>query len=279
MEQQPPMKRPTVYDYLDYRSYLGDMFHYRKQSSRAFSYRFFSRKAGFASPNFLKLVIIGQRNLTSASVSKVAKGFGLKKQESQFFENLVFMNQATAHDEKNDYYRKMISIRGYTNIHTIEKAGYEYFSKWYYPVVRELIQFDGGRLTPRKIATTLNPEITVKEVEAALRLLEKLKLIRQDRSGRWQASDRDITTGPEVASLSVINFHKEMLKLAAESIDRCAAEERDISGLTLSIRRESLPELKERLISFRRELLELAGYDDDPDSVVQINMQLFPLTK
>ena len=52
------MDRPSVYDYLDYRSYLADMFHYRKHKAGRFSYRYFSGKAGFASPNFLKLVTI-----------------------------------------------------------------------------------------------------------------------------------------------------------------------------------------------------------------------------
>jgi uncharacterized protein (TIGR02147 family) len=54
---------------------------------------------------------------------------------------------------------------------------------------------------------------------------------------------------------------------------------RDISALTLSIRRENFSELKSRIISFRKELMELASGEENTDWVVQINIQLFPLTE
>lgn len=273
------MNRPRVYDYLDYRSYLADMFHYRKAGTSHFSYRYFSNKAGFASPNFLQLVVNGRRNLTNASIAKVAKGFGLKNKEREFFEYLVFMNQAATHDEKNHYYRKMISIAGYKSIGTIEKDQYEYFSKWYYPAIRETLSMGADAAAPEQIAAKLNPKITVKQAESALQLLEKLKLIKKGPDGCWEQVHEDISTGPEVKSIAVANFHKEMIRLAEASIDRFSASQRDISGLTLSIQRESLPEIKARLISFRKELMELAAIEDNPDMVVQINIQLFPLTK
>jgi uncharacterized protein (TIGR02147 family) len=273
------MNRPNVFDYLDYRSFLIDMFHYRKAQASHFSYRYFSNKAGFASPNFLQLVVNGQRNLTNTSIAKMAKGFALKKKEREFFEYLVFMNQATVHDEKNNYYRKMISVVGYKNIATIEKDQYEYFSKWYYPVIRELLPFGEDAAKPEMIAAKLNPKITPKQAESALQLLERLNLIKQNPSGGWEQLHGDISTGPEIKSMAAASFHKEMLQLSMASIDRFPASQRDISGLTLSIHRDNIKKMKRKLASFRRELLELASTEDKPDMVVQINIQLFPLTK
>lgn len=272
------MERPVVYDYIDYRTYLRDMFEFKKTTQRFFSYRFFAREAGFASPNFLKLVTEGQRNLTNESVAKIVKGFGLKKQESEFFEYLVFMNQAKTNDSRNHYYRKMLSVKGYISNHRLDRASYEYFSKWYYPAVRELITFDGGRLTVEQISQRLNPKITPKEAEKALKLLSELELIRKGEDGRWEQSDKVVSTGPEVVSLVVANYHKEMLKLASESIERYPADERDITALTLSAKRETMIEIKARIAAFRKELLELACEDEDSDQVYQINFQAFPLT-
>ena len=79
------MRKPLVFEYLDYRSFLKDMYAYRKRRDPVFSYRYFSGKAGFASPNFLKLVIDGQRNLSHTSMLKIAKGFGLKGNEMEFY--------------------------------------------------------------------------------------------------------------------------------------------------------------------------------------------------
>lgn len=273
------MERPSVYDYLDYRSFLSDMFNFRKNRNAAFSYRYFSGKAGFASPNFLKLVTNGQRNLTNGSIAKVAKGFGLKKKEREFFENLVYMNQAATHDEKNHYYCKLVSITGSKNSAAIEKRQYDYFSKWYYPAIRELVAFSNGKIDPETIAARLHPKVPVKEVMSAINMLESLHLIEKRDDGLWQQVHRNVSTGPEIKSLVVTNFHKEMMRLAAEAIDRVPPKRRDISALTLSVHSDTLSEIKDRIIAFRKELMEMASADEALDTVVQINIQLFPLTK
>ena len=273
------MKRPSIFDYLDYRSFLRDMFLFRKEKDSYFSYRFFSGKAGFSSPNFLKLVIDGKRNLGNGSIAKMAKGFGLKKQEQEYFENLVLMNQAENHDEKNRYYQKMISIKGIRPGKAIDKAQYEYFSKWYYPVIRELVIFGDRRHTPVQIARILEPAITAKEAERALKLLTKLGFIQQDDNGQWQQCDRVMTTGPEVKSLIIANFHREMIRLATDAIERFPADQRDITSLTLSVNQNQMEEIKKRIADFRQDMLQLACADQDEDQVIQINIQAFPMTR
>lgn len=273
------MKKPLVFEYLDFRNFLKDMYAYRKKKDQYFSYRHFSGKAGFASPNFLKLVIDGQRNLSPTSILKIAKGFSLKGTQRDFFENLVLMNQAQEHEQRNYYYQKMISIGGFKKVHKIAKSQYQYFSKWYYPVIREIIRFDGGSLSVEQMARLLRPKITAAEAKAAINLLDRLGLIQKNATDHWELIDGDLSTGPEVRSLVVTNFHKEMLRLAGDSIDAVPAAKRDISALTLSINRERFSEFKSRIIAFRKELLDLADLDQDPDQVIQVNIQLFPLSK
>lgn len=273
------MNRPSIYDYLDYRVFLKNMFLYKKETTASFSYRCFSRLAGFASPNFLKLVIDGQRNLTNTSIAKISKGFKLKKPEREFFENLVFMNQAADHSEQNHYYRKLISLRGQGNIKKLEKAQYEYFSKWYFPVIRELVMFGDRRQTPEQIAEKLTPSVKVKDVEIALKQLQRLELIRKDEAGRWEQADTILSTGPEVKSLLITNFHREMIRLAEKSLTEYPAKERDITALTLSISQKRLAELKQKIAAFRKEILNEFTSDNISDQVIQINIQAFPLTK
>ena len=273
------MNRPSIYNYLDYRVFLKNMFCYKKETTPSFSYRNFSRLAGFASPNFLKLVIDGQRNLTNTSIAKISKGFKLKKPEREFFENLVFMNQAADHSEQNHYYRKLISLRGQGNIKQLETAQYEYFSKWYFPVIRELVIFGDRMQTPEQIAEKLTPPVKVKNVEIALKRLQHLELIRKDETDRWEQSDTLLSTGPEVKSLLIANFHREMMRLAEKSITAYAAKERDVTALTLSISKNRMDELKQKIAAFRKEILSEFTNDNNPDQVIQINIQAFPLTK
>lgn len=270
------MEQPVIYDYTDYRAFLSDMYDYMKSEKKYFSYRYFAKKAGFSSPNYLKLVIDRQRNLTDASIQKVAKGFDLNKSESSFLENLVNMNQATSHNEKDFYYNKIISLRHRRDGHFLEKEEYEYFSKWYYPVIREILVTNAHSPSSEDIAVQLNPSVTAREVENALDLLSKLNLIKRESDGRWQQTSKAVTTGAEVRSVIVTNFHKEMINLAVESIDRHSPELRDVSALILNVRQETIPRLKKMLAEFRQELIDLVSTESHPEMVVVINMQMFP---
>ena len=111
----------NIYEYLDYRAYLRDLFEEKKATVRGFSYRSFCRKAGIVNPSFLKLVIDGKRNLTPASIMKFAKGFTLKRHEGEFLHNLVMFNQASTHEEKNHYYKKLSSSKRYAEVKHIER--------------------------------------------------------------------------------------------------------------------------------------------------------------
>ncbi len=255
------------------------MFAYKKQTTPSYSHRFFSRLAGFSSPNFLKLVMEGQRNLTPSSISAVAKGFKLKKPERDFFENLVLMNQAPDHEQRDYYYRKMMAAKSHGKIKNIDAARYEYFSKWYLPVIRELVIFGDRKMTAAQIAEKLYPPVRVKDVETALRRLEDLKLIHKDEHGQWHQTDSLLTTGPEVNSVLITNFHKEMIRLAEESITLHPAGNRDITALTISMKKGRMAELKQKIADFRKDILKEFATDEDSDQVVQINIQAFPVTQ
>lgn len=272
------MNQPSVFEFTDFREFLRQLFEFKKATVPTFSHRNFARMAGFASPNFLKLVIDGQRNLTNASIAKVARGFKLKKAERDYFENLVYMNQAPDHLEKNHYYQKLIAMKTPKSMKLLENAQYDYFSKWYLPVLRELVMFDGQTATARDLAERLSPKVGEKEVQAALDQLEHLGFIFKDENGRWQQSEQILATAPEVKSLLIANFHHEMINMADAAIDRYPADKRDISAITLSISQTDIPEIKNRIREFRKAMLKEFICDSNPDQVIQVNIQMFPLT-
>ena len=88
-----------------------------------------------------------------------------------------------------------------------------------------------------------------------------------------------VSTGPELHAVHIANYHRMMMGRAAASIDLVPSSERDISSLTMCVGEDGVRRLKERIQRFRRELLELTLLEDDPRQVVQVNFQLFPLTR
>lgn len=268
----------SVFEYRDYRAFLRAWYAEAKKSRASYSFRLFAKKAGFQSSNFMMLVMKGKRNLTEESLKKFVVGLGLNKQEEEFFRNLVFFNQAQTHEDKNFYYQRLLQSKKFSQLKPIEKQQYEYYSAWYHPAVRELVvskEFDG---TPSSIARRLSPAVSPHQVEKSIELLEKLEMIKRV-NGHWKQASSIITTGPELTSVVVHNYHKGLLDLSKEVTDKLSMEHRDVSSLTLGIKRRRLPQLRAKIREFRQEILKLAANDTEPEEVALLNIQFYPVTK
>jgi uncharacterized protein (TIGR02147 family) len=272
-------RTPDVFAYLDYRAYLRDYYAFRKTQGSSFSFRTFSRKAKLRSPNYLKLVMDGARNLTREMAARFAEACGLTGEDTTYFVDLVAFNQARSTTERNAAYQRLTGFRRYRSHHKLELAHAAYHATWYLPAVRELASRGDFKADPAWISRRMLPRITRAEAAEALDTLLELKLLVRDGKGKVKQNEPLVSTGPETQGLHIRNYHRMMMGRAAESMDLVAAPERDISALTLCLGDGGLARLKQRLQHFRRELLELSALEEDPMQVVQLNFQLFPLSQ
>lgn len=268
-----------VFAYLDYRLFLRDLYADKKKNGMAFSYRAFSRRAGIRSTNYLRLVILGERNLTAPMAVRFAKGFGLEGTDADYFCDLVAFTQAKTVDERNRAHARLGRYRQFRNVHRLDAAESAYHSTWYVPAIRELAAREDFRADPSWIARRLEPSISPAEARKALSTLFELGLLEKTKNGRVERRDELVTTGAGPLGHHVVNYHRAMLARASEAIDRVPRDEREISSVTLCVSHEVMLRLKERIREFRRELLQLAELEGRPEQVVQINFQLFPLSK
>ncbi|OGQ92298.1 MAG: hypothetical protein A2284_16840 [Deltaproteobacteria bacterium RIFOXYA12_FULL_61_11] len=267
----------SVFDFDDYRAYLRAKFEQLKAEKPFWSHRYFARKAEISSPSFLQLVINNKRNLSRESVFKFSRALGHTKKEHEFFENLVFLNQSKSLKEKNYYYEKVARNTRFRSVKQLQKLEYDYFSNWFIPVVRELVELPGFRDDPEWIAKKLNPPITVTEARRALKVLLELGLVVADDAGRYQKREPSLTTEAEVRDLSIKNYHETMIQLAKEAIQRFPSDQRHISSLTLGITERQFQTIKKRLVEFGDEILALATGEDRGERIYQFNFQVFPL--
>jgi uncharacterized protein (TIGR02147 family) len=270
--------RVSVFDYLDHRAFLRD--HYReRKAERGLSFRGFSRRAGLRSPNYLKLVIDGERNLSDKMAERFAQALGLTGDAAAYFTTLVRFAQAKSTTERTEQYTKLTGFRRYRSARPLATAEVEYHATWYLPAVRELAARGDFSDDPRWIASMLWPAIAPADAARALETLLTLGLLVRDPDGRIEQAEPLVSTGAEVQSVHVATYHRAMLERASGAIDDVPRELRDISSLTLCLGKDGLRRLKERVQSFRRELLELSGLETEPRQVVQLNFQLFPLSR
>jgi uncharacterized protein (TIGR02147 family) len=267
-----------VFAYLDYRAFLRD--HYLRGKERGrLSFRGFSRRAGLGSPNYLKLVIDGDRNITDAMATRFAAAVGLPHDAASYFCELVRFNQSKTLADRALHHQKLTGYQRYREIRPLEAAHAAYHATWYLPAVRELAARRDFREDPGWIARTLWPSISFDDAQKALSTLLELGLLVRDANGDLRQGDPLLSTGPEIASLNVARYHQAMLERAGAAIEAVPAEQRDISSLTLCLGADGVRRLKERLRAFRRELLEISSLEEDPKQVVQLCLALFPLTR
>lgn len=269
----------NLFEYRDYRTFLKEFYQKARNISHSYSFRALAKRAGFKSSNFFMLVMQGKRNLTEDSLHKVMRALNLNKQEEDFFRNLVFFNQATSYEDKNLYYQRLVQSKKIKELKPIEKKQYEYYSAWYHPVIRELViakDFDG---TPEWISKKLFPTVTTLQVSKSIELLEALNLIVKDGQGKWRQKDSLISTGPELTSVVVHNYHKILLNLSQQVMDKLSMKEREVSSLTLGVSKKLLPEITTKIREFRQELLKMVAQEAQPEEVALLNIQFYPVTQ
>ena len=271
------MKKISIFNYINYRLYLRDLLEYTREIDPEFSFRKFCKKSGIVSPSFLKHVIDDTRNLSVDGAQKFMKGFGLEGPEASFFEILVQMNQAKTLEIRNKHFQHLKKFAGFRQVCQLERDGFEYYRKWYHPAVRELVGMCQTVVTAKWIASKVNPRITIKAAEESLDLLLRLGLIEKTADS-YRKKHAIVKGFSDLKSMMLQNYHKEMIELGKESMERFTSETRNVTSVTISIPASKIAEVKEKISKLREDLMQLALQSKDPDTVVQVNFQEFPLT-
>ena len=274
-----PLKTVDIYNYFDYREYLRAAFACRKQAIKGFSHRRFSREAGIASPNYLLRVLKGTRSLGNGYVARFCRALALNRNETRYFTTLVSFNTENDIDKKEKLLRDLLALRCRRGIFRINDKKLQFFSKWYYPVIRELAVILDCRDDFNLLARNCVPRITSQQAKNAIGYLLKNGFIKKEAGGRYIRTEPVISSGDEVRSTVLRNYHRQTLAQSIEALDTVNLENRDISSLTLSVSRKTYFEMKKEIQEFRKRLLGLAREDAGPEMVCLAGFQLLPRSK
>ncbi len=266
----------NIFEYTDYKLYLRDYYQLQKKNNRNFSYRYFSMKTG-VSPSMLMDIISGRRKLTIPIMKKYADALNLNENERIYFEYMVRFINCRRVKDKNYFFNEMIRQRGKSVIQFMGRDQYEFFSKWYHSVIREIVTLVTFKEDYEWIAKSIYPKLTPAQVKKSIEFLCEIGLLRRDKSGKLIQTDKAISSDYEVASVALKNFHLRMIEIAGQSIETIPGELREISSLTLGVSSACFEIIKERIRQFEEEILTLVIEDtSDSDTVCQLNFQLFP---
>ena len=266
--------KPIV-DYTDFRLYMRDFYEERKRCS-AFSWREFSKLAGFSSPSYMKVVCDGKSKLSRIGVERTGAAMGLSGFEMDYFRAMVVFGQAETEEKKVEAYEKMLAMAKSYKVRVLEGDLFEYYESWRNPVLRELAPIMPGA-TPGEMAKMCYPEVSAAEVRDSLDFLTKSGLLKKV-DGNFVQSETSLRGTTDATRLAMRGMHRIMSKLATPALE-LPKEIRNFSGVTMGLSRESFGKVEKVLNECRRQIIDIAAEEKNIEQVYRVNLQLFPLTK
>ena len=266
--------KPIV-EYTDFRLYMRDFYEERKRCS-AFSWREFSKLAGFSSPSYMKVVCDGKSKLSRIGVERTGAAMGLSGFEMDYFRAMVVFGQAETEEKKVEAYEKMLAMAKSYKVRVLEGDLFEYYESWRNPVLRELAPIMPGA-TPGEMAKMCYPEVSALEVRESLDFLTKSGLLKKV-DGNFVQSETSLRGTTDATRLAMRGMHRIMSKLATPALE-LPKEIRNFSGVTMGLSRESFGKVEKVLNECRRQIIDIAAEEKNIEQVYRVNLQLFPLTK
>lgn len=266
--------KPIV-EYSDFRMFMRDFYEERKRCS-AFSWREFSKLAGFSSPSYMKVVCDGKSKLSRIGVERTGAAMGLSGFEMDYFRAMVKFGQAETEEMKKTAYNEMLAIAKTYKVRTLEGDLFQYYDSWRNPVLRELAPIMPGA-TPGEMAKMCYPEVSALEVRDSLEFLTKAGLLKKV-DGNFVQSETSVKGTTDATRLALRGMHREMSKLATPALE-LPKEVRNFSGVTMGLSRDSYCKIESVLDECRRQIIAIAAEETNIEQVYRVNLQLFPLTK
>ncbi len=154
---------------------------------------------------------------------------------------------------------------------------YEYYSRWYNIVIRELACIIDWNEDYDLLARSVIPAIKKAEARESVEFLLKTGFLKKE-NGKYIQSDPAITSGPEVCSLGIRNYNHFMAERARKALDEFPPAERDIQSVTVGISSESFRLIKQEMQEFISRVVRIVDDDKKAERVYNINVHLFPMS-
>ncbi|MFS4459130.1 TIGR02147 family protein [Bdellovibrio sp. HCB2-146] len=279
---------PVLADYMNYRQFLSAFYQFKRKASRgslrSYNYAVFSAAANIKSPNYLKMIIEGKRNLSDDMIGKFGKALGFNKDLTEEFRLLVHFTQATDPADRNMYLKKLSEHRVAMKLKSgeIDKKTWEKVPNWVAWIIYAMVDQEGVTFDTASLKKVLRGKASEDEIDHALTtLLNSGELRRDEATGELKKSRNLIESPEEVPVALVRKLQSQLMYLGLESLYQDQPMDREFGTLTMSLTKSEFEEIKFKLRQMRKALNKdnsIARMKEKGERVYQLNIQLFPVT-
>lgn len=260
--------QPRIYDYYDYRRYLGDVCSYFK--GQKVSMRSMAKTIGVSNA-YLTMVLNRKRNLDLKYHEAFSNYLKLNVSERSYFQNLIVLNDSEDSKKRSEAFKNLSKFRSYRSGKSEDVVTHKYLNHWHYVAIRELSFLPDFKEEPEWIQKRFLAKLKLREIEEALKFLKKHHLLSRHNESAFDCSE-------SIYKLSLTHFHQEMLKIAGESIEKTERENRNITGFTKSMSKKNFSKAS-AILREAAQKLEALEEEEEGAELYHFYFLGFPLTK
>lgn len=263
--------------YFDYREYIRDVL--ETLQKKGLSLRTIQEDAGLSGSAFFSRILDGSRPLSSTNAKTIAKAWQMDEEASQYFLDLVNFGNERDVDRREALLKKLLSVRGRNKEFALQDSTLKFFSKWYYPVLRDLLPLLPAGITAEKIGRMFTPVLRAPQVQSGIDYLTEAGFIEIEKDGSYRVTSPIVATPPRVRSTILRKYHLKNLEINAQVYDDFTSDDRSITSVTCSLSKEGFEKVREEIATLRERILAIAREDKSPDRVCHVGFQLVPRAK
>ena len=282
------MIEPILSEYTDYRAYLSDFYKYKREQTkdclRPYRYSDFSTVADIKSPNYLKLIIEAQRNLSKTMIRKFSRALKHSGDQTTEFELLVLYCQEKDPMQRSRNLKELSEFRAKKLLKTgqLDRQCWDRTSNWLVWILHAMVDQKDVNFHPENLKELLRGQVNKAQITQALNKLLETGSIELDPENQKAKKVAKVLSGIQsIPTQLVRKIQSELICLALESIYKCPPNEREISGFTLAMTKKEYEWVRFELRKLRKQIQKQISMNRESslgDRVYQMNIQLFPLT-
>jgi uncharacterized protein (TIGR02147 family) len=268
----------SIFNYQNSRQYLVDKVKDLQGRDSSVSIRILAKRMGMKSHTLLVMLLQGKRPLRVKHAAALAKGFDLSSQERLYLQALIQFDSSEDLDEKQLCQLWLSDLHPAEPLKIRQIEEFELVSNWLHMAILALSTTHDFDPSAENIAKRFGDRASVAEVRSAIERLKNMKLIEFGADGKFRPSHHRVTTADDVASAGARKYHRGVMTLADQALDKVALERREFQGFSIAIADEKVPLAKEMIRKFRSQFAK-AMESESTNQVYQMNIQFFQLTE
>jgi uncharacterized protein (TIGR02147 family) len=268
--------RPSLFTYSDLNQFVADMLQWKKKSDPSFSLRRATAGLGSCSPALVSLVARKKRNLTLDRVQEFSILLDLTPREKNFLRAEIKGGSASVKSRHKFLPTGKADRKAQKRLRA--SPSNHIFSHWTHPYVKDVCRLKGFEPNEKTIFKLFRGHLSERSIQLSLAFLLREGYLRRNLAG--QVVENDILTESidEISSKDIRRFHKNALKIAADSLESCPLEQREASTLLLPLNHERFLFLKNLIKEWSEATASLAEeFPMDDERLYQLTINLCPV--